>query len=126
MLLFISQKGGGVWPAVAGFSEPIFAHFTQGSFAPGFKISSPEGGGDGLEVEFRIFGGGFQRFEKDGDGLEVSKWLARLSSLREEGGHRMGLVQPENARNGPSNEVWSLPDEGCPESRRHTDLFCRF
>ena len=49
-----------------------------------------------------------------------------LYGEKKEGGRRIGLVQPENARNGPSNEVWSLPDGGCPESRRHMDIFCWF
>ena len=35
----------------------------------------------------------------------------------------MGL---ENFRKGTFNEVWSFSDDGCPESRRHSELFCRF
>ena len=35
----------------------------------------------------------------------------------------MGL---ENFRNGTFNEVWSFSDDGCQESRRHSELFCRF
>ena len=71
------QMRGGVLPAVAGFLQPIYAIFTQGSFAPGFKMGWTQGGGDGLEVEFRILGGGLQRFEEVGDGLEMSQRLAR-------------------------------------------------
>ena len=76
--------------AVVEFLEPIYAIFTQGSFAPGFKIGWTQGGGDGLEAEFRILGGGFQRFEEVGDGLEVSKWLGDPPHTR--GGRRVGLV----------------------------------
>ena len=59
-----SQTRGGVLPAVAGFLEPIFAHFTRGSFAPGFRIGWTCGGGFGLGVEFRVLGGGFHRFKE--------------------------------------------------------------
>ena len=71
-----SQTRGGVLPAVIGFLESIFAFFTQGSFCPQSQDWMDPRGGDDLEVEFRILGGGFQRFEEVGDGWGVSKWLA--------------------------------------------------
>ena len=59
MVAFHSSVGEGVWPAVAGSLEAIFAIFTQGNFASGFKINTPEGGEEGLELKFKILGGGF-------------------------------------------------------------------
>ena len=71
-----SQRRSRVLPAVAEFLKPIYAIFIQGSLAPGFKIGWAQRGGDGLEVEFRILGGGFQRFE------ESWRWMGDVQVAR--------------------------------------------
>ena len=56
-------------------------HFLPKGVWPGFKMGLTRGEGMAMEVEFRNLGGGFQGFKGVRDGLEVSKWLTRLSVL---------------------------------------------